>query len=156
MSEEVKNENVETTTTQIIEDNKEAEVKEPEQKEEVAAKQEEVAENKEESKEESKEQRGTRGSDSHQQRRGPGGGRPGKDFQGQQRFPKFKRKICKFCYEKELKIDYKNSTVLEHFITDRGKILPRRVTGTCSKHQRLVAKEIKKARIIALLPFIEQ
>ncbi|HPN14325.1 MAG TPA: 30S ribosomal protein S18, partial [Spirochaetota bacterium] len=45
---------------------------------------------------------------------------------------------------------------LERFVTDRGKILPRRVTGTCARHQRVIAREIKRARIIALLPFVEQ
>jgi small subunit ribosomal protein S18 len=72
-----------------------------------------------------------------------------------QRVPRFKRKVCKFCYEKDAVIDYKNTDILERFITDRGKILPRRVTGTCSKHQRALATAIKRARIIALLPFME-
>ncbi len=76
--------------------------------------------------------------------------------QGYQRNPRFKRKVCKFCFDKNLKIDYKNASLLEQFITDRGKILPRRVTGTCSKHQRGVAMAIKRARVIALLPFIEK
>ncbi len=73
-----------------------------------------------------------------------------------QRNVRFKRKVCKFCYDKNLAIDYKNNKLLEQFITDRGKILPRRVTGTCAKHQRGVAIAIKRARIIALLPFVEQ
>ncbi len=72
------------------------------------------------------------------------------------RVPRFKRKGCKFCQNKNLVIDYKNVEVLERFITERGKILPRRITGTCSKHQRGVALAIKQARIIALLPFIVQ
>ncbi len=75
---------------------------------------------------------------------------------GYQRNPRFKRKVCKFCFDKNLKIDYKDASLLEQFITDRGKILPRRVTGTCSKHQRGVAMAIKRARAIALLPFIEK
>jgi small subunit ribosomal protein S18 len=53
-------------------------------------------------------------------------------------------------------IDYKKHEILERFITDRGKILPRRVTGTCAKHQRAIAQEIKRSRIVALLPFIEK
>jgi small subunit ribosomal protein S18 len=73
-----------------------------------------------------------------------------------QRNTRFKRKVCKFCYDKNLAMDYKNSKLLEQFITDRGKILPRRVTGTCAKHQRGVALSIKRARIIALIPFVEQ
>ncbi len=72
------------------------------------------------------------------------------------RVPRFRRKVCLFCQERNIKVDYKRPDILERFITDRGKILPRRVTGTCSKHQRHVAREIKRARIIALLPFVEQ
>jgi small subunit ribosomal protein S18 len=67
----------------------------------------------------------------------------------------FKKKVCKFCTQK-LKIDYKDADVLRRFITDRGKILPRRITGTCAKHQRALAVAIKRARIIALLPFVAE
>jgi small subunit ribosomal protein S18 len=70
------------------------------------------------------------------------------------RIPRFKKKGCKFCQNKNFVVDYKNIESLERFITERGKILPRRITGTCSKHQRFVALAIKRARIIALLPFI--
>ncbi|HNR89106.1 MAG TPA: 30S ribosomal protein S18 [Spirochaetota bacterium] len=69
---------------------------------------------------------------------------------------KFKKKRCRFCFNKDIKIDYKNNELLERFITDRGKILPRRITGTCSKHQRELSTAIKRARIIALVPFIVQ
>ncbi|MDR2110483.1 MAG: 30S ribosomal protein S18 [Spirochaetaceae bacterium] len=65
----------------------------------------------------------------------------------------FKKKVCKFCTQK-LRIDYKDADVLRRFITERGKILPRRITGTCAKHQRALAAAIKRARIIALLPFV--
>jgi small subunit ribosomal protein S18 len=65
----------------------------------------------------------------------------------------FKKKSCRFCEDKKLKIDYKDCQVLKDYITDRGKILPRRITGTCSRHQRDLAIEIKRARMIALLPF---
>ena len=67
----------------------------------------------------------------------------------------FKKKVCRFCTQK-LKIDYKDADLLRKFITDRGKILPRRITGTCAKHQRALAREIKRARIIALLPFVAE
>ena len=67
----------------------------------------------------------------------------------------FKKKVCKFCVQK-LTIDYKESDVLRRFITARGKILPRRITGTCAKHQRVLALAIKRARIIALLPFVAE
>ena len=72
-----------------------------------------------------------------------------------QRVPRFKKKVCRFCHNKDAVIDYKKIDVLERFITDRGKILPRRITGTCAKHQRVLAQEIKRARMIALLPFVE-
>ncbi|HOO70500.1 MAG TPA: 30S ribosomal protein S18 [Spirochaetota bacterium] len=74
----------------------------------------------------------------------------------QHRYPKFKKKVCRFCFDKNLVIDYKDTNTLNRFITDRGKILPRRVTGTCAKHQRLIAVAIKRARIIALIPFVEK
>jgi small subunit ribosomal protein S18 len=66
-----------------------------------------------------------------------------------------KKKVCKFCIQK-LKIDYKDADSLRRFITERGKILPRRITGTCAKHQRALAAAIKQARIIALLPFVAE
>jgi small subunit ribosomal protein S18 len=72
------------------------------------------------------------------------------------KFSRFRKKVCKFCYNKELPIDYKRSDILVKFLTDRGKILPRRITGTCAKHQRRLAVEVKRARMIALLPFVEQ
>jgi small subunit ribosomal protein S18 len=74
----------------------------------------------------------------------------------QQRLPRFKKKVCRFCHSKEMVIDYKRVDILERFITDRGKILPRRITGTCAKHQRALATEIKRARMIALIPFVEK
>lgn len=64
-----------------------------------------------------------------------------------------KRKICKFCENPQEKIDYKNYKLLRRFITEQGKIIPSRITGTCSKHQRQLAKAIKRARNIALLPY---
>ena len=67
----------------------------------------------------------------------------------------FKKKVCKFCAQK-LKADYKVPEALRRFTTDRGKILPRRITGTCAKHQRALTVEIKKARCLALLPFVEK
>lgn len=63
-------------------------------------------------------------------------------------------KVCQFCTDKSIKIDYKNSELLQRYIDDTGKIRPRRQTGTCAKHQRAVAKAIKNARHIALLPFV--
>ena len=63
-------------------------------------------------------------------------------------------KYCQFCSDKTQEIDYKNVELLKRFITEEGKIRPRRQTGTCAKHQRALATEIKRARHIALLPFV--
>ncbi len=65
-----------------------------------------------------------------------------------------KRKICLFCRDKVQYIDYKDAAKLRPYITDRGKISPRRKSGTCAKHQRALATAIKRARHIALLPFV--
>jgi len=65
----------------------------------------------------------------------------------------FKKKKCKFCENKETVIDYKNVEVLKKMVAESGKILSRRFSGNCAKHQRAVAREIKKARQVALLPY---
>lgn len=65
-----------------------------------------------------------------------------------------KKKVCQFCQDKSKKIDYKDANKLKKFITEKGKIIPKRQTGVCSLHQRELAKAIKRARIMALLPFI--
>ena len=65
----------------------------------------------------------------------------------------FHKKVCRFCANKA-KIDYKDSDGLRRFTTERGKILPRRITGTCSKHQKELAVAIKRARAICLLPYV--
>ena len=65
-----------------------------------------------------------------------------------------RRKICRFCVDKDLEIDYKSPKALRLFITERGKIIPRRITGTCAKHQRQLTVAIKQSRQIALLPFV--
>lgn len=64
-----------------------------------------------------------------------------------------RRKVCSFCVDKVEQIDYKDVAKLRRFITERGKILPRRISGNCAKHQRQVTVAIKRARNIALLPF---
>jgi small subunit ribosomal protein S18 len=66
---------------------------------------------------------------------------------------KGRKKVCSFCVERVEKIDYKDIGRLNRFISDRAKILPRRVTGTCAAHQRELTTAIKRARIIAFLPF---
>jgi small subunit ribosomal protein S18 len=72
----------------------------------------------------------------------------------QRRFQR--RKFCKFCVEKIEHIDYKDIKVLRSYLTERGKILPRRMTGTCAKHQRKLTEAIQQARSIALLAFSEK
>ena len=67
----------------------------------------------------------------------------------------FRKKVCRFCAQKA-KIDYKDPDSLKRFITERGKILPRRITGTCAKHQRRLSLELKRARAICLLPFVTE
>ncbi len=64
----------------------------------------------------------------------------------------FRKKVCRFCTQ-NVKADYKDPDTLRRFITERGKILPSRITGTCAKHQRALATEIKRARVLAYLPF---
>ena len=83
---------------------------------------------------------------------GPGGpGGPGARRGKRQYFRK--KKVCKFCVEKMDFIDYKRADILAQFVQERGKILPRRMTGVCSRHQRWLGVAIKRARNIALLPF---
>ena len=67
-----------------------------------------------------------------------------------------KRKICNFCAEKQDAIDYKDTTRLRKYVSERGKILPRRISGNCAKHQRGLTVAVKRARIIALLPFVAE
>jgi small subunit ribosomal protein S18 len=72
------------------------------------------------------------------------------------KFKKVKRKVCYFTVQKVDFIDYKNVALLRRFVSERGKILPRRTTGTCAKYQRPLAQAIKRAREIALLPFVAE
>jgi small subunit ribosomal protein S18 len=84
---------------------------------------------------------------------GPGGpGGPGGRPRGKRQYFR-KKKVCKFCVEKMDFIDYKRADILAQFVQERGKILPRRMTGVCARHQRWLGVAIKRARNIALLPF---
>lgn len=65
-----------------------------------------------------------------------------------------RKKVCQFCADKTEVIDYKDVEKLKKYVTERGKILPKRITGTCAIHQRAVTTAIKRARIVALLPYI--
>ena len=64
-----------------------------------------------------------------------------------------KKRVCRYCADTEAKIDYKDTQQLRLFITDRGKVVPRRISGTCAKHQREVTLAVKRARNVALMPF---
>jgi small subunit ribosomal protein S18 len=64
-----------------------------------------------------------------------------------------RRKVCRYCADKNLKVDYKNAADLKYFVTERGKIVPRRISGNCARHQRQVATAIKRGRNVALLPY---
>ncbi|MFW5992209.1 MAG: 30S ribosomal protein S18 [Halanaerobiaceae bacterium] len=70
--------------------------------------------------------------------------------------PRGRNKSCYFCGNKDKEIDYKDLRTMQRYITDRGKIVPRRITGTCAKHQRAITREIKRARAVALLPFVKE
>jgi len=85
---------------------------------------------------------------------GRGRGKPGADDKTafRRRGP-VRRKVCRFCADKESYIDYKDTRALSSFVTERGKIVPSRITGNCAKHQRQLTAAIKRARTVALLPF---
>jgi small subunit ribosomal protein S18 len=93
----------------------------------------------------------------HEHGRGRSGGssdRPGEGRGGMRRRPGGgRRKVCRFCADKSLKVDYKDVRTLQNFITEGGKIVPSRTSGNCARHQRQLAIAIKRARVIALLPF---
>ena len=67
-----------------------------------------------------------------------------------------RKKVCQFCADKETVVDYKDVETLKKYVSERGKILPRRITGTCSTHQRAVTIAIKRARHLALMPYSER
>ncbi|HYO55175.1 30S ribosomal protein S18 [Archangium sp.] len=64
-----------------------------------------------------------------------------------------RKKVCRFCAEKNAKVDFKDQSTLKYFVTERGKIIPRRISGNCAKHQREIATAIKRARGLAMLPY---
>ena len=91
--------------------------------------------------------RGDRGERGDRGDRGDRGGEEG----GRRGFGR--RKVCRFCADKALKVDYKDQGQLKYFLTERGKIIPRRISGNCALHQRQVATAIKRARMLAILPY---
>ena len=76
-----------------------------------------------------------------------------REFKGGRPVRRSRKKVCSFCMEKVETIDYKDTAKLRKYITERGKIVPRRVTGTCAQHQRHLTTAIKRARHVALLPY---
>ena len=81
------------------------------------------------------------------------GGAAASDERGDKKRAVGRRKQCKFCGDEALTIDYKDQALLKYFITDRGKLVPRRISGNCAKHQREIAVAVRRARMIALMPF---
>ena len=69
------------------------------------------------------------------------------------RFRKMRKKVCPLCADKDLELDYKNAEQLKKFINEKGKILPRRATGACAKHQRFITTAVKRGRHIAVIPY---
>ncbi|MEA5050258.1 MAG: 30S ribosomal protein S18 [Oscillospiraceae bacterium] len=97
------------------------------------------------------EQRPDRGADRGPDRGGDRGDRPQRQYGPRPR----RKKVCQFCVDRQLEnIDYKDAAHLRKFMSERGKIIPRRVTGTCAAHQRELTTAIKRARQIALLPYV--
>ena len=92
-----------------------------------------------------------RGGDRDRGDRGDRDERGGEEGGGRRGFGR--RKVCRFCADKNLKVDYKDQGQLKYFLTERGKIIPRRISGNCALHQREVATAIKRARMLAILPY---
>ncbi|BDG03646.1 30S ribosomal protein S18 [Anaeromyxobacter oryzae] len=94
---------------------------------------------------------GYRGGDRDRGDRDDRGDRGGDEGGGRRGFGR--RKVCRFCADKALKVDYKDQGQMKYFLTERGKIIPRRISGNCAKHQREVATAIKRGRMLAILPY---
>jgi small subunit ribosomal protein S18 len=92
---------------------------------------------------------GSRGGDRGD--RGDRDDRGGEEGGGRRGFGR--RKVCRFCADKALKVDYKDQSQMKYFLTERGKIIPRRISGNCAKHQREVATAVKRGRMLAILPY---
>ena len=82
---------------------------------------------------------------------GEKGGKGGKGGPRKRAFAR--RKVCRFCADINIKLDYKDPQLLKYFVTDRGKIIPRRISGNCATHQRHLSTAIRRSRMIALMPF---
>jgi small subunit ribosomal protein S18 len=82
------------------------------------------------------------------------GGRTDEGARGPRRWGPPRRKVCRFCVDRVIDIDYKNTTALRNYITERGKLISARSTGNCAKHHRMLTAAIKRARNLALLPYL--
>ena len=98
-----------------------------------------------------------RGGERYGDRDERGGGRGGKDgMDGDEKRSRGfgRRKVCRYCADVKVKVDFKDQSALKYFVTERGKIIPRRISGNCAKHQRQIGKAIKRARGLALIPYL--
>jgi small subunit ribosomal protein S18 len=79
----------------------------------------------------------------------------GGDAEGDEKRRGFvRRKVCRYCADKNAQVSFKDQSALKYFVTERGKIIPRRISGNCAKHQRAVARAVKQARGLALIPYL--
>ena len=79
-----------------------------------------------------------------------------REFGRNNRLRRGRKRVCSFCIDKVMEIDYKDTARLRKYVTERGKILPRRISGNCAKHQRSLTEAIKRARVVALLPYTNE
>ena len=84
------------------------------------------------------------------------GERGDREYSRNNRARRGRKRVCSFCIDKVTAIDYKDTVCLRKYITERGKILPRRISGNCAKHQRSLTEAIKRARVVALLPYTNE
>lgn len=96
--------------------------------------------------------RGPRGGDRDERGGRDDKGGDGDDKRGGRGFGR--KRVCRYCADKNAKVDFKDQAALKYFVTERGKIIPRRISGNCAKHQREVAKAIKRSRGLALIPYL--
>lgn len=96
-------------------------------------------------------------------RSAPPSGRPMRSFGPRQAGPREragrpiqirKKRVCRFCENKDVYIDYRNEKKLQRFVSEQGRIIPKRITGTCSRHQRMLVQALKRARHLAMIPFV--
>lgn len=85
--------------------------------------------------------------------RGRGGDKGDREYGSHGKGRRTRKRVCAFCVDKVTDIDYKDTAKLRKYITERGKILPRRISGNCAKHQRCLTEAVKRARVVALLPY---